>query len=985
MDAARPYVCPVLVGRDDLLALAERRIGEVVLGTGRFLVLAGEAGVGKTRLLGAMERIAIERGCLTVGAGAYPSDLNVAGAILIDLARAMARIPALVEAGAALGEALDTAEDGGRDPTRRRRLLVLDAAERIAAASSRLPGPLSIRLEDLHWSDDLTLEVLEALARRVPDEPILVIATYRSDEVMPRTPMRQWRSRLVAQRLVEEIRLPRLSASQTATMTSLLLGSALPTPRDLADAVHRRTDGIPLHVEELLGLLGPDAARRDGVDPGAIEAARVPQTLEDAVIGRMDQRSPAAGAVARAGAVIGRSFDVDLLAEVAGMPPEDLSDPLTELVDHAIFVAGPASGRYGFRHALIADAIAGRIPEPERRRLHARTADAAARRPDVGTSAFLALHHERAGRTAEAFLAAVDGARAAAALSAHAEADQLYRVAVRTMPPDLPVIERARVLEAHGHEAAAIDDNQAADVAYRAAREAYGVAGDRLGAADVVASWVAVRHLLGDDLASRAGQVLAALASLQDLPTDGSDGSARPVQAVRARLLAASAAAHMLDRRLEPALTYGSDAARLAVVAGDRRTEQHVNATTGTCLVFAGEMDRGWMTLEATIASAIADQHEPEAARAYRMLGSSASVLVEYDRAEAWLRDGIVYAEAVERWNDRHYMAAHLAHVLWARGRWDEAEEVARHALADGRGGVTTRVTALHVLGFIELGRDRLTDATAHLEEARALGASMRELQRLGPALWGRAEVALRRGEARSALELADEGRRASAAVEDAAYRFPFLVTGVRAALAADDPGAARRWLEEETGALRQRDLPGARPAIAHGEGLVLLAEGSTGRARARLDAARTGWSTRGRTWEGTWATVDLARAAARSNLRSVAARLAGEAAAVAHSLPAPAIAEAAAAIGASAGGRRDVVDPWAPLTAREFEVARAVARGLTNVGIADALGISRKTASAHVEHILAKLGVGRRAEIAAWVAGRPVLHSAPHGDDREE
>jgi DNA-binding CsgD family transcriptional regulator len=261
----------------------------------------------------------------------------------------------------------------------------------------------------------------------------------------------------------------------------------------------------------------------------------------------------------------------------------------------------------------------------------------------------------------------------------------------------------------------------------------------------------------------------------------------------------------------------------------------------------------------------------------------------------------------------------------------------------------------------------------------------MRELQRLGPALWGLAEVAVRRGEARSALELADEGRRASAAVEDAAYRFPFLVTGVRAALAADDPGAARRWLEEETGALRQRDLPGARPAIAHGEGLVLLAEGSTGRARARLDAARTGWSTRGRTWEGTWATVDLARAAARSNLRSVAARLAGEAAAVAHSLPAPAIAEAAAAIGASAGGRRDVVDPWAPLTAREFEVARAVARGLTNVGIADALGISRKTASAHVEHILAKLGVGRRAEIAAWVAGRPVLHSAPHGDDREE
>lgn len=985
MDAARPYVCPVLVGRDDLLALAERRIAEVAAGTGRFLVLAGEAGVGKTRLLGAIERAALARGFTTVGAGAYPSDLHVAGAILIDLARAMARTPVLADAGARLAGALDTADEGGLDPTRRRRLLVLDASERIVAATSGLAGPLSVRLEDLHWSDDLTLEVLEALARRVPEVPLLVIASYRSDEAIPRTPLRRWRSRLVAQRSIEEVRLPRLSAAQTATMTSLLLGSDLPTPRDLAEAVHRRTDGIPLHVEEILGLLAADGSGREPVAPESIAAAAVPQTLEDAVIGRMDQRSPTAQAVARAGAVIGRSFDLDLLGEVSDLSADDMSEPLGELVDHAILIPGPTPGRYGFRHALIADAIAARIPEPERRRLHGRTADAAARRPEVGTSAFLALHHERAGRPAEAFAAAVDGARAAAAISAHVEADQLYRAAIRTMPGDLAAIDRARLWEGHGHEAAAIDDNETADVALRQAGQAYLDAGDAVAAADTVAAWVAVRHLLGDDLETRAGHLSAALQRLRVLPADRPEHEIARVQAVRARLLAALSAAHMLDRRLEPGLTYGAEAGALAAAVGDRRSEQHASATIGACLVFAGRMDRGWSTLEDAIASAVADQHEAEAARAYRMHGSCASVLVEYDRAERWLREGIRYAEGVERWNDRHYMAAHLAHVLWARGRWSEAEGIARQALADGRGGVTTRVTALHVLGFVELGRDGLSTATGHLEEARALGASMRELQRLGPALWGLAEVELRRGAPAAALELAEEGRRASADVGDAAYRFPFLLTGVRACLAAGDPGAARRWLEEESAALGRRDLPGARPAITHGEGLVLLAEGSTGRARSRLEDARSGWVVRQRAWEGTWATVDLARAMLRSNQRSAAARLAAEAATAARTLSAPAIAEAAAAIGATVGGRGEAAEAWAPLTAREFEVARAVARGLTNAEVADALGITRKTAAAHVEHILAKLDVRRRAGIAAWVAERPVLHSAPHGDDREE
>ena len=98
------------------------------------------------------------------------------------------------------------------------------------------------------------------------------------------------------------------------------------------------------------------------------------------------------------------------------------------------------------------------------------------------------------------------------------------------------------------------------------------------------------------------------------------------------------------------------------------------------------------------------------------MLGSVASVIVEYERGERWLRDGIDLAERVERWNDRHYLAAHLAHVLWATGRWDDAEAVAEHAKRDGRGGITARITADHVLGYVALGRGELERAETSLE-----------------------------------------------------------------------------------------------------------------------------------------------------------------------------------------------------------------------------------------------------------------------------
>jgi DNA-binding CsgD family transcriptional regulator/tetratricopeptide (TPR) repeat protein len=582
------------------------------------------------------------------------------------------------------------------------------------------------------------------------------------------------------------------------------------------------------------------------------------------------------------------------------------------------------------------------------------------------------------------------------ALFAPRVARDLFEAALRTAPSDLPPVERGALQEALAGAAAATDDNAAADVAFEAARSDYLAGGDTIAAAAVLAPHVAVRHLLGDDLGSRTARLSTGLDELTALrplaPRGSSDdgraigpGDARAYDLARARLLAAMSAALMLDRRLEQSIAYGTVAHHAAEAAGDPALSRNVATTLGACYVFAGRMDEGWAMLEGVIRSATASRFEAEASRAYRMLGSSASVLVEYPRAERFLRAGVDHAETAELWNDRHYMAAHLAHVLWATGRWAAADEVARHALADGRGGITTRITALHSLGYVAMGRGELADANGHLDEARRLAEGMRELQRLSPALWGLAEVALASGDLTLAADLVERAAAASAAVDDAAYLFPFAVTGTRVYLGLAEPGRAREWVTRVAGPIERRAIPGTLPSLDHARGLLALAEGTTGIARTHLIAAAAGWSERGRAWEGAWAYVDLARCHQRANQRTEARRTAAQARAAGVDLGAPAIVAAADGLLGRHGVSDPHVAPWAPLTAREFDVARGVARGRTNPQIAEVLGISRKTVSAHVEHILDKLGMDRRTEIAAWVAARPVLHSRPHGDDREE
>ena len=194
-------------------------------------------------------------------------------------------------------------------------------------------------------------------------------------------------------------------------------------------------------------------------------------------------------------------------------------------------------------------------------------------------------------------------------------------------------------------------------------------------------------------MTSRPGRRACTRPSPRSRPPPDPDGSvADEALRARGRIQAGLGAAYMLDRRLDAAIAHAAEARTSAANSGDHATERHAATTLGVCYVFAGRMDDGWRLLDEVIESTRAEHLEVEAARAYRMIGSSASVLLDYPRATARLREGIEYAERVEAWNHRHYMSAHLAHVAWATGDWDLAERLAAASLADGRGGLTTRI-----------------------------------------------------------------------------------------------------------------------------------------------------------------------------------------------------------------------------------------------------------------------------------------------------
>ena len=952
MNRVGSVLCPIIVGRDDVLELVDHLIAEAVHGRGRTLFLSGQAGLGKTRLIRATIRKAEAAGLRVDGGSVAPQDRQVPLASIREMATGMRGN----EAFGGLSEdllAIDGRHDG--DALGSRRLMVRSAADRILRAIDR---PTMLVFDDLHWADEMSLEVIGELARHTADQPLFLLAGYRADEFPADTIHREWRSRLLSQRDAEEVRLQPLTLEETAVATTLMLGGELPAPREVVEAVHERTNGIPLHIEELLAALDDDA-RTDG---RRIREAHVPDTIGDAVLSRLARLSDDARTVARAGAVLGRCFRPDVIAGMVDRSLGELEPVIDELVEAAFLYPFQYvdQGYYDFRHQLLRDAIYGSVPPSQLRRFHAQAAEFGMSL-EGANDIHASRHYERAGLRPQAFRASMAAAREASRISARQEAFELYQRAIANMPADLPVAERAELYERFSDSASAIERNEECVTAATQARELYLEAGRPLDAAGMLIgmSVVAARGgAPGGEVRAFVDRALAEVAALPVSPEG---------EKLRAFLLTMDAHDLLFESDLPTARQRALEAREIAESAGYRETALEADLLLARIDIVAGRYESGLSDGLRAAREARDAGFESVGVTGYRNLAILATRIMDRRTAELAIGEGLQYADAIEQSHCRQMMSTTRAVLDWAAGEWDAADERARHELVD-RGCRRGVVGSLDVIGLVAMGRGRVGEARRWLEDSLASGRTMGEVQFILTPLWGLAETDLLAGDAVTAVGRCEEGWSIANTTGERALFIPFVVTGTRSLIAVHRPADAERWV-----ARVREHLAGwesvAGPALGHADGLTRMAAGSLRAAREALERAVRGWDERGRIWETVGARLDLAQCLIRMNRHGDASAILADVRATASALGSKPLLARADELSKTGRGRGLDDGPWRPLTVREFEVAGLIAEGLTNAEIADRLSIAPKTASAHVEHMLAKLGVTRRAEIAAWAA----------------
>ena len=952
MSRVGSVLCPVIVGRDELLGLLDGLISDASQGRGHTLFLSGRAGMGKTRLIRTAARKAQAAGLRVDGGSVAPQDREVPLASIREMANGMRENPAFGSLGPDL-LAMNGAHGG--DALGSRRLLVRGTADRILEAIDR---PTMLVFDDLHWTDEMSLEVIGELARHVAERPLFLLAGYRADEFPSESIHREWRARMLSQRDAREARLEPLTLEETGVATTLILGGALPAPRDVVEAVHERTNGIPLHIEELLAAIDDDA-RTDG---HLIREARVPDTIGDAVLARLGRLSEDARLVARAAAVVGRCFSPDMMAGMVDRPLAELEPTIQELVDASILYPFDYidQGYYDFRHQLLRDAVYATVSPAMLRRFHAQAAEFGMTLE--GASVIHASrHYERAGLRSQAFRAAMTGATEASRVSARHEAYELYRRAIDNMPPDVEPGEQAELYERFSDAAGAIERNEESHAAARRARELYQQAGRRVNAAATLLTMFVLAARAGSPHQEMRGFIDQALEEIADLPAD------RERETLRAVLLSVRAEDRFLDSDLAAARAEAIGAREIAEAVGDRETILETDLLLARIDIVGGRHETGLADGMRAAREARDAGFEAVGVSGYRNLAIIAARNMDPRSAALALDEGLQYADAIEQSHCRQMMATTAAILDWGAGRWDSADERARHELAD-RGCRRGVIGSLDVLGLVALGRGRPDEARRWLEESLIAGRHIGEVQFMLTPLWALAEVDLLAGDASAAIARCEEGLEIALRTGERALLIPFAVTGTRAFLAARRPEDAERWRARVAEHLAGwRSIAG--PALAHAEGLVRLSAGSLTAARAALETAAAGWTDRGRSWEATWARLDLAHCLMRSNRFGEAASILAAVRSAAEELASTPLLARTDELARVGRGRGTVEEPWRPLTTREWEVARLIAEGMTNAEIAGELTIAPKTASAHVEHILAKLGFARRAEIATWVA----------------
>jgi DNA-binding CsgD family transcriptional regulator/tetratricopeptide (TPR) repeat protein len=975
------------VGRTQELARLRELLARAAIGQPQVAVIGGEAGIGKTRLTDQLAAIANQQGARVLRGGCVP--LGEEGLPFAPVTHALRGLadqldPAELEAvagpaRAGLGRLLPDLAWGG-DATAapvvaeasQGRLfeLLLGVVERLAATT-----PLLWVMEDLHWADRSTRDLVAFLASSLRSGRVLVILTFRSDELDRRHPLRGLLGELTRNRRVVRLELPRFTRAELAEQLAGLLGTD--PPARLVHDIYTRSEGNPFFAEELVLVGG-------GAGPGAL-----PPSLQEVLLTRVVRLGHHTQQLLRVAAAAGPGVTQPLLAAVAGMEEAVLLEGLHEAVDQQVLLPEPGGSGYVFRHLLVAEAVYSELLPGERIRLHAALAGALEAGLEVGEAraskaARLAYHWSAAGDQPRALHASVQAAAAAEEVYGFAEA-QLQLERVLTLWDRVPDAQ-----ERTGMDQVALLS--------RCAEAAY-AAGDPARAAELVRQALPLVDPASQP--QRAGLLHEQLARCLRMLGDPA-ALAQQQQAVRlvppepsperARVLGSLAHLLALVDRFEEARGIAEEAAAIARQVGAQAEEASARTALGSALVHLGESHAGLAELEA--ARRLARQAD-DVIIMLRASNNHADLLVTAGRLEEAATVALDGLEDARRLGlvrfDGPYLAGNATEALVALGRWDQAEQVSRQGLEAAPTDAVS-VPLLCSRAVLELGRGDLDAAQARLRAARRLlPAPIPEAQMAGPLLAGLAELALWRGNLAQAKQLVAEAVplvEANLRYAASLYGLGVRVEADRAELArARRPGQPAPDDGASTALLGRLDQAATGPAAAgipelaawHTLGLAERTRQAGQPDPAAWAAAAAAWERLGQPYRIAYAGFRQAEALLAAGDRESAAVVLGRTAEVTGRLGArpldtevralarrarldltPHVGAPAVATGASTPAEQ------LGLTAREAEVLVLVAAGRSNRQIAQALFISPKTVSVHVSNILAKLGVAGRVEAAA-------------------
>jgi DNA-binding CsgD family transcriptional regulator/tetratricopeptide (TPR) repeat protein len=973
------------VGRLRELERLEEGMRQAAAGRGGTVLLAGDAGIGKARLvteLGARARAAgaqpLVGRCIDL-VGAEVPYLPVVEAFRPLIAREDVR--ELLRSAGELQSLLPEMVLGEESARRRggaarsqlgllEELLSLLGAVAVAA-------PVVLVLEDLHWADRSTLDLVAFLAHNLGEQRVLLLGTYRGDELSAEHRLRRLVTGLLRAGAATRLELAPLGRGELEALL-LTRGGELLSPA-VTEAIVTRSEGNPFFAEELLAASG-----KGGVD--------LPHVLRDLLLQRVAQLDRKTQGVLRVVAAAGRDVPYPLLRSVVDAPEGELRQALRRAVDHGVLVGDQAAGTFRFRHALLAEAIYVTLLPGEREELHARLAAELARSPQR-VAAELAQHWAAAGRTPEALIASVAAGREAEAVFGLAEAVQHLERALELwdLVPEAAELVGLDLVALLVWTAEVADQTGAGPRAVELLRRAIA-----LGVDDPVRAAL-LHESLGRFLVTSGSYeaALAAFGTAVDLVP------AEPITPERVHVLTAFGNALMLGWHHDESREVCEQALELGRQVGARRSEVRALAVLGVDLAYLGRTEEGLGCLWEALHLAEDGGSPQDLGRAYIVLTDVLTMLGRPRESVQVAAAGIALARKHGREHGVDMpLVVNLMEALFDIGEWEEADRVSSAAIrAGGAHWPHQRLVGRAALG---IGRGDFDRARADLQAA--LATVHDDMRGLAAFDITRAELALWERRWEDAEHAVGDGLRRLPAQEGALPRVRLCVQGLRAQAELAALARARRDSDALSNRLQRalQLLSTVREAATEAAAVTPTAVAWRAVAEAEYDRARA--HPNPRSWDeaaAAWEALQRPPIVAYCRWRQAEALVAAGASAADAALPARAAHASAQRLGArplqeeierlAQRARLDLAPPRHPpgqgsglaellgLTPREAEVLGLVARGYTNRQIAATLVISVKTASVHVSHILGKLDAQNRVEAAA-IAHRlaPATPAAP-------